>query len=63
MPPNKYPRYLVTVDGITQPRPEYITLLQADIREISPSAEVSPCDYVFTSSVYPRLTRYASSQS
>ena len=51
----KYPAYLVAQDGKPRPRPERITLLQADIREVKPSPQMPGCDYVFTSSVYEHL--------
>lgn len=50
-----YFRYLIEQDGRPRPRPDLITLLQADIREVSPSADLPPCDYVFSSSVYEHL--------
>ncbi len=38
-----------------RPRPEWITLLQADIREIHPNAGIPPVDIVLSSSVYEHL--------
>jgi SAM-dependent methyltransferase len=50
-----YPGYLEERDGKPRPRPERMTLLQADIREVQPSPEIPAFDYVFTSSVYEHL--------
>jgi hypothetical protein len=51
----KYDAYLFADHGRPRPRPEYMTLLQADIREIHPSAEVQPVDVVVSNSVYEHL--------
>jgi SAM-dependent methyltransferase len=51
----KYPGYLVQEDGKARPRSERITLLQADIRQVAPSADMPRFDFVFTSSVYEHL--------
>ena len=47
----KYTQYLMEEDGKVQPLPEFITLLQADIREVQEEA----VDIVLTSSVYEHL--------
>ncbi len=51
----KYPGYLMAQNGKARPRPERITLLEADIRKLQPSAELAPFDLVFSSSVYEHL--------
>ncbi len=51
----KYPGYLWAQNGKARPRPESITMLQADIRDVQPSTELPPFDLVFTSSVYEHL--------
>jgi hypothetical protein len=48
-------RYLVSNGGHVRPLPDFITLLQADIRDVVPSAAMPLCDYVVTSSVYEHL--------
>lgn len=48
-------RYLMLENGRPRPRPEHMTLLQADIRDVHPSAALPPYDYVFSSSVYEHL--------
>ncbi len=42
-------------DGRPRPQPEHMTLLQADIRDVHPSAEMQPVDLVISSSVYEHL--------
>lgn len=51
----KYPAHLFLDDGRTRPRPERMTLLQADIREAQSSANLLPFDIVISSSVYEHL--------
>lgn len=51
----KYPAYLLSEGGKPRPRPERITLLQADIRQVGSSAPLPPFDFVFSSSVYEHL--------
>ena len=51
----KYPAHLFLDDGRPRPRPEHMTLLQADIREVHPSADLPPFDIVVSSSVYEHL--------
>src|SRR5512142_150470 len=46
----RYGRYLVMQDGRPRPRPEAMTLLQADIQDVQPSAAMPPADYVFSNS-------------
>jgi hypothetical protein len=48
-------RFLVFDDGKPRPRSEFMTLLQADIRDLHPSSDLPLCDYVFSSSVYEHL--------
>lgn len=48
-------RFLIFDEGKPRPRPEFMTLLQADIRSLHPSADLPRCDYVFSSSVYEHL--------
>ncbi len=50
-----YPRYLRLEGGWPRPRPESMTLLHVDIRDLHASAELPPFDCVFTSSVYEHL--------
>ncbi|MGZ9226739.1 MAG: hypothetical protein ACXW4M_14410 [Anaerolineales bacterium] len=38
-----------------RPRPEWITLLQSDVREVHASAKIDPVDIVISSSVYEHL--------
>ncbi len=51
----KYDSFLLMDQGRPRPRPEQITLLQADIREVHLSAEFQPVDLVVSSSVYEHL--------
>ncbi len=51
----KYPAHLFLDDGRPRPRPEHMTLLLADIREVHPSADLPPFDVVVSSSVYEHL--------
>lgn len=51
----KYPASLALENGKPRPRPERMTLLQADIRHVEPSADMPRFDFVFTSSVYEHL--------
>jgi hypothetical protein len=51
----KYDRYLFLENGWPRPRPEYMTLLQADVRDIRLSAEFQPVDLAVSSSVYEHL--------
>ena len=51
----EYEPYLFKDNERVRPRPECMTLLQADIREIHPSAEFRPVDLVVSSSVYEHL--------
>ena len=51
----KYPAHLFLDQGRTRPRPEQMTLLQADIREAHVSDDFPPFDVVVSSSVYEHL--------
>ena len=52
---SQYPHYLFLEHGRPRPRPESMTLLQADVRELHVSGELPTFDYVFTNSVYEHL--------
>ncbi|MCL4531119.1 MAG: methyltransferase domain-containing protein [Chloroflexi bacterium] len=52
---SKYDSVLFLDGGRTRPRPERMTLLQADIRDIRSSPEFPPVDLVVSSSVYEHL--------
>jgi SAM-dependent methyltransferase len=51
----RFARYLTVADGPVRPRPDYVTLLQGDIREIKPLVDVTLCDFVVSTSVYEHL--------
>jgi len=51
----KYDAYLFLDNGRPRPRPEYMTLLQADIRDVHPSAEMRPVDLAVSNSVYEHI--------
>lgn len=51
----KYGSYLLTEHGVARPRPERMTLLEADIRGVHPSSDFSRFDLVVSSSVYEHL--------
>ncbi len=51
----KYERYLLVENGCPRPRAEFITLLQADVRDLEPCVDVPACDYVFSNSVYEHV--------
>lgn len=51
----KYPAHLFLDEGRTRPRPERMTLLQADIRDVHLSRDFPPFDVVVSSSVYEHL--------
>ncbi len=51
----KYEAYLTAGEDGPRPRPEWITLLEADIRDQHPSAEFPRADLVLSSSVYEHL--------
>ena len=53
--PPKYDAYLFLDNGRPRPRPEQMTLLEADIREIRPSAEMQPVDLAVSNSVYEHV--------
>lgn len=49
------PKYFLSENGLTRPRSEFVTLLQADIRQVRPQADLRPVDLVLSSSVYEHL--------
>jgi len=51
----QYDEYLVPDDDHVLPRPEWITLVEDDIRETAKSGALSPADVVVSSSVYEHL--------
>jgi len=51
----KYPAHLFLDDGRTRPRPERMTLLQADIRDARLADDFPPFDVVVSNSVYEHL--------
>ena len=51
----KYDEYLHVVNGEVMPRPECITLLHGDIRDVNLQAEISAVDLVLSTSVYEHL--------
>ncbi len=51
----KYGAHLFLDQGRPRPRPERMALLQADIRDVHPSAAFPPFDLVLSSSVYEHL--------
>jgi hypothetical protein len=51
----KYDKHLFLDNGRPRPRPEHMTLLEADVREVHLSAEFQPVDLVVSSSVYEHL--------
>ena len=51
----KYDEYIFLNQGRPRPRPECMTLLQADVRGMHISAEFQPIDLLFSSSVYEHL--------
>jgi SAM-dependent methyltransferase len=46
--------FLVENKGL-RPRPEWITLLEADIRDVNVTREIEPVDFVISSSVYEHI--------
>ena len=51
----KYGAYLFMDNGRPRPRPEYMTLVEADMRDLKASTEFQPVDLVLSSSVYEHL--------
>ena len=51
----KYEEFIFLENGRPRPRPEHMTLLETDVREVIPSAEFRPIDLVLSSSVYEHL--------
>jgi hypothetical protein len=47
--------YFVVENDRLRPRPEWMTLLEADIRDVYASAKMEPVDLVISSSVYEHL--------
>jgi len=52
---SKEEKYFVLENGRTRPRPEWMTLLPADIREVQSRGGLEPLDLVLSSSVYEHL--------
>lgn len=52
---NVYPQYLEEIDGITQPKPEYISLFDGDIRRLAAEKTIAPVDFIFSLSVFEHL--------
>jgi hypothetical protein len=48
-------RYFVLKNNVIRPRPEFMALLQTDIRDVRPHWDVEPVDLVVSSSVYEHL--------
>lgn len=48
-------KYFVSASKGFRPRPEWITLVESDIREIQSTREIDPVDIVLSSSVYEHL--------
>lgn len=51
----KEEKYFVVKDGQLRPRPDHMTLLEADIREVQVNGNFEPVDIVLSSSVYEHL--------
>ncbi len=51
----KYDSYLFLDNGQPRPRPERMSLLQADIRDVHPSSDLAQFDLIVSSSVYEHL--------
>lgn len=51
----RHGQYLIRENGRPRPRPEKMTLIEADIRAVHASAELPACNYVFSNSVYEHL--------
>ncbi|MEW6028211.1 MAG: hypothetical protein ACOYZ8_12655 [Chloroflexota bacterium] len=49
------PQYFYLENGRVRPRPELMTLFQADIRDVHPHSDLEPVDLVVSSSVYEHL--------
>jgi SAM-dependent methyltransferase len=48
-------KYFLLENQGLRPRPEWITLLEADIRDVQVSRQIEPVDFVISSSVYEHL--------
>ena len=48
-------KYFVLEDEGLRPRPEWITLLEADIRDVQATKQIEPVDFVVSSSVYEHV--------
>ncbi len=48
-------KYFAVADQGLRPRPEWMTLLEADIRQVQAAGEIEPVDIVLSSSVYEHL--------
>ena len=51
----QYERYIQIQAGRPRPRPECMTLLQGDVRDVRPSDALPACDLVFSNSVYEHI--------
>ncbi len=49
------PQYLSVENGRVRPRPDFMTLLQLDIRSVRPHLDLEPVDLALSSSVYEHL--------
>jgi len=52
---SKETNYFISSNGTLRPRPEHMTLLEADIREIQAGTQIDPVDVILSSSVYEHL--------
>jgi hypothetical protein len=52
---SKEQNYFTTENGVLRPRPEWMTLLQTDIRDVHAPGELEPVDIVVSTSVYEHL--------
>jgi hypothetical protein len=48
-------KYFLVEDKGLRPRPEWITLLEADIRDVNVTRKIEPVDFVISSSVYEHV--------
>jgi len=52
----EFEKYLFQGEGKTYPRPEWVTLLEGDIRELAKKQEIRKADIVLSTSVFEHLT-------
>jgi hypothetical protein len=52
---SKEEKYFIMEDKGLRPRPERITLLEADIRDVKATNQIEPVEFVFSSSVYEHV--------